>query len=64
MKSQAKKLQQIVEEKYETEAIHKLFADEVHGEKFAQTNVEDLPKISLSLPSMMGMNSLSSLWKT
>lgn len=47
MKSRANKLQKLVEEKYESEAIHNLFADEVHGEKFTQTKTEDLPKISI-----------------
>lgn len=47
MNSQAKKLQKLVEEKYESKKIHSLFADEVYGEKFAATRTEDLPKISI-----------------
>jgi len=47
MESRAKKLKKIVKEQYESEKIHKLFADEVYGEKYFQTSVEELPKISI-----------------
>ncbi len=47
MKSRAKKLQGIVEEKYETNKIHNLFANEVYGEKYFDTEIFKLPKISI-----------------
>ncbi len=45
--SQAKKLKERVLEKYEYDKVHDLFADEVYGEKFFQTDVSHLPKISI-----------------
>jgi len=47
LNSQAKKLRELVKEKYESDNIHKLFADEVYDEKYFQTNSEQLPKISI-----------------
>ena len=45
--SQAKKLKEKVREKYEYDKIHTLFADEVYGEKFFQTENSQLPKVSI-----------------
>ncbi len=47
LKSQADKLQSNVRDKYESEKIHNLFSDEVYGEKFSQTSIKELPKISI-----------------
>jgi len=46
-KSLAKKLQQIVLEKYESSKIHDLFSDEVIGERLSTIGVGDLPKVSI-----------------
>ncbi len=46
-KSQAKKLQSLVLQTNDSEKMHDLFSDEVYGEKFFQTNCEDLPKVSI-----------------
>ena len=45
--SQAKRLKEKVLEKYEYDKVHDLFADEVYGEKFFQTDKSVLPKISI-----------------
>ena len=45
--SQAKKLKEKVREKYEYDKLHNLFSDEVYGERFSQTSIEDLPKVSI-----------------
>ena len=46
-KSVAEKLKEKVLEKYEYEKMHNKFSDEVFGEKYSQTSIEALPKISI-----------------
>jgi len=46
-KALAKRLQEIVLEKYESNKVHDLFSDEVIGERLSTIDVDALPKVSI-----------------